>query len=464
MVRRRPEEYDWERLEFDETILTKHFTAHGSPRQIEFVAIHHMASVGYGNGSANDGAYRTWQSRQASAHYGVDGKHVRQFVWDKDVAWSLGNWPANTKSISIEHANASGAPSWKVSAATMLTGARLVAHLHKLYGLGRPVKDRTVRRHRDFTSTACPGPYLGGTEWSDYVAEAQRVYDSLTSNPPAPGKPTDQPRPPATYVVRPGDTLSKIADRFGVTVAKLAKWNGITDPNRIEVGTQLHVTKPAGQTPPPAPVPPKPVKLPEGKVTLPVGEEDHPKELDPPYPFPPYFVETARGWRFRALVDGVTTSGSEYPRSEWREKLRGKLAAWSTRKGKHRTHILRGVCEITELPKGTPSGTFAQFHDKADDVVMLRIDGTDIYLYESLGKGKDRKHHLIGGYRSGALRFELEASPSGITATVNGVRKHIDRQVDGGYAKFGAYSQANEDNGRGAFQVDFIGTPEMIHR
>ena len=44
-----------------------------------------------------------------------------------------------------------------------------------------------------------------------------------------------------TYVVRPGDTLSAIAGRLGVSVGDLAGANGITDPNRVLVGQRLDV-------------------------------------------------------------------------------------------------------------------------------------------------------------------------------------------------------------------------------
>lgn len=42
-----------------------------------------------------------------------------------------------------------------------------------------------------------------------------------------------------TYVVKPGDTLGKIAKELGSTVAQLAAKNGIKDPNAIRIGQEI---------------------------------------------------------------------------------------------------------------------------------------------------------------------------------------------------------------------------------
>ncbi|HSJ34230.1 MAG TPA: LysM peptidoglycan-binding domain-containing M23 family metallopeptidase [Acidimicrobiia bacterium] len=44
------------------------------------------------------------------------------------------------------------------------------------------------------------------------------------------------------HVVRAGETLAGIASRYGVSVEKLAEANGITDPSRIYIGTRLSLT------------------------------------------------------------------------------------------------------------------------------------------------------------------------------------------------------------------------------
>lgn len=49
--------------------------------------------------------------------------------------------------------------------------------------------------------------------------------------------------PDTTYTVVAGDTLSKIAAKFSVSVGDLVEWNGINDPSVINVGQVLTVGK-----------------------------------------------------------------------------------------------------------------------------------------------------------------------------------------------------------------------------
>ncbi|HSI46878.1 MAG TPA: peptidoglycan DD-metalloendopeptidase family protein [Ideonella sp.] len=53
---------------------------------------------------------------------------------------------------------------------------------------------------------------------------------------------------PGTYIVKPGDTLMRIALESGQAWRDLARWNGMDNPNVIEVGQVLRVVPP-GQEP-----------------------------------------------------------------------------------------------------------------------------------------------------------------------------------------------------------------------
>lgn len=183
--------YDYSKMQFTNYLMKKHFSprAHFNKR---YFVIHHATIVGNGNGSALKTMWRVWQTRRASAHYGVDGKRIWQYVWDKNYAWSTGNTAGNEYGISVEHINSTGGPSWKVATTTWKTGAKLVAYGHKKYKFGRP-STKTIKRHKDFYNTACPGPYMDKIYY-DYIKEAQRVYDKITGKKPKP-KPTPKPKP-----------------------------------------------------------------------------------------------------------------------------------------------------------------------------------------------------------------------------------------------------------------------------
>lgn len=78
---------------------------------------------------------------------------------------------------------------------------------------------------------------------------------SPTQAPPAPS-PTPAPADPAattSYTVQPGDYLSAIARRFGVTAAALTAANNLSNPSLIYVGQVLVIPGADGQAPPPAP-------------------------------------------------------------------------------------------------------------------------------------------------------------------------------------------------------------------
>ncbi len=58
--------------------------------------------------------------------------------------------------------------------------------------------------------------------------------------------PTEIPPTPTIYIVRPGDTLYLIARRYGITLEELIRANPqISDPNQINVGDRINIPKPS---------------------------------------------------------------------------------------------------------------------------------------------------------------------------------------------------------------------------
>lgn len=132
-----------------------HFSEGRSGAKVNKIIIHHMATTNY------DIVPGIWQTREASAHYGI-GKNgeIRSYVDENNTAWHAGNWNANISSIGIEHCNTTGDPTWQVAQTTIEASARLCADISKRYGLGQLVVGKNIFSHSDFSVTACPGPYL----------------------------------------------------------------------------------------------------------------------------------------------------------------------------------------------------------------------------------------------------------------------------------------------------------------
>ena len=77
---------------------------------------------------------------------------------------------------------------------------------------------------------------------------------STITNTPEPSL-TPTPEGPLTYLVESGDTLSSIADQFGVDVLVLMAFNGITDANQLFVNDELIIPIPGSDLPTPTALP-----------------------------------------------------------------------------------------------------------------------------------------------------------------------------------------------------------------
>jgi LysM repeat protein len=88
-----------------------------------------------------------------------------------------------------------------------------------------------------------------GTALPAFLAtDTPTLADTATPAPPTltptvtetlPPSETPTPEGPLTYIVEPGDTLSSIADQFGVDILLLISVNNIADPGAINAGEEL---------------------------------------------------------------------------------------------------------------------------------------------------------------------------------------------------------------------------------
>jgi hypothetical protein len=185
------------------------------------------------------------------------------------------------------------------------------------------------------------------------------------------------------------------------------------------------------------------------KITLPIdldgnGVADEVKQPQlSTYSNFPYFY-TAFGdaaVTFIAYVNGATTSGSYYPRSELREmKNNGSTEAkWSSNSGTHRMEIDQAV---TALPIAKPHIVIGQVHDGSDDVCVFRLEGTKLWANV---KGSN-KQLLNSNYQLGT-RFTASflVSANKIYFYYNGVLGHtytMSSSKSSLYFKAGAYVQS----------------------
>lgn len=83
------------------------------------------------------------------------------------------------------------------------------------------------------------GRFIRGYCLPDYTSKASGVPSaSVPSGNPSSGSASSAEQ---VYTVRAGDTLSKIAEKYGTTYQKLASYNGIANPNKINVGQKIKI-------------------------------------------------------------------------------------------------------------------------------------------------------------------------------------------------------------------------------
>lgn len=149
------------------------------------------------------------------------------------------------------------------------------------------------------------------------------------------------------------------------------------------------------------------IDLTDWKLTLPLdskggmsGEAVEIKPLKQDYSHPKYFIRNGDSITFVAPVDGATTSGSKYARSELREMKGTERAAWKIKEG----GILKSTLYIEEVPvkkDGKPGRiVIGQIHGSSNELCRLYYDNGQIYFYDDKA-GSSKKE----------TKFELKNKP-----------------------------------------------------
>lgn len=88
------------------------------------------------------------------------------------------------------------------------------------------------------------GVFLAGCGRSapdEAATDSIAVLDQTTLRPTTTATTAPPPPTQVTYVIQSGDSLSVIAERFGISTAALAEFNAIGDVNAIKVGQEIRI-------------------------------------------------------------------------------------------------------------------------------------------------------------------------------------------------------------------------------
>lgn len=126
---------------------SNNYSAGRDGKAVQYIVLHWIVgSLTSADKTFSDGR------RKASAHYGIGGLEVHQYVSEDNTAWHCGNFDFNQRSIGIEH---EGGPDLPISDNTYLTSSKLVSEIATRYNI--PLDREHIRGHREISATQCPG-------------------------------------------------------------------------------------------------------------------------------------------------------------------------------------------------------------------------------------------------------------------------------------------------------------------
>lgn len=200
---------------------------------------------------------------------------------------------------------------------------------------------------------------------------------------------------------------------------------------------------------PSATLPSQVLDLTDWKLNVPVaGSNGWSLEIKQPelaaYQHTEYFHVNNKGNAvvFKATVEGVTTNGSKYPRSELREMTNGgkDKADWNIApgNGKHTMEITQAV---THLPDYKPHVVVGQIHDADDDVIVFRLEGRKLWVDHNGTKGA----LLTDSYELGTkFTVKFVAGNGKVDSYYNGsFVESYATNAEHCYFKAGMYTQSN---------------------
>lgn len=147
------------------------------PIKADKIFVHHMVAVNWTG--VRCGEY--FKHAGVSSNYGIGYKgDICQYVEEKHGAYCQGSQYWNRRGISIEVANCTGSPTWKVSDESLESVIQLVADIIKRNNLGKCVytgnTSGNLCMHKWVANTGCPDPYLS-TKFKHIETEVNKTLE-----------------------------------------------------------------------------------------------------------------------------------------------------------------------------------------------------------------------------------------------------------------------------------------------
>lgn len=195
--------------------------------------------------------------------------------------------------------------------------------------------------------------------------------------------------------------------------------------------------------------------LSEWYVTLPVGAPDDPETIRQPalqnFSDPNFFYWSVplQAAVFRAHCGGVTTTGSQYPRTELREMKGSELADWDITKG---THTMISKHAVLHLPDLKPEVVVAQVHRYTADLFVIHAQRQENGRLRLIAKNEKTIYGVLSDSwgMGDPFNLKIEAKKGEINVYFEdfGVSKAtFSADSKRNYFKTGAYTQSSINNG-----------------
>ncbi len=128
--------------------------------KIDTITIHHMAGD-----LTLEGCCVSVQGRGGSCNYCIDSDgNIGVMIDEKYRSWCSCSPPNDNRAVTIEVANCSGEPDWRVSTKAMNALIKLCADICERNGITKlnftGDTSGNLTMHKWFEATGCPGPYL----------------------------------------------------------------------------------------------------------------------------------------------------------------------------------------------------------------------------------------------------------------------------------------------------------------